>query len=178
MHLIIIQLQRQSPPFLAQFIFFIGRPHNEARINTSNVSSFNWLLRSLFIQLCLKNSSTRIVKLAELKFWSQNCRSYWNLEVYARMPRLESNYVAIYKLQPFYFVTCGFWKGLHCEGWKLCKARFCEVPQKQNKKTYLTGIEDFNVETWLRSFRPVRAMKLMEILLRNIDVGPPFPPLL
>ena len=70
MHLIIIQLQRQSPPFLAQFIFFIGRPHNEARINTSNVSSFNWLLRSLFIQLCLKNSSTRIVKLAKLKFQS------------------------------------------------------------------------------------------------------------
>jgi hypothetical protein len=50
MHLIIIQLQRQSPPVLGQFpsvkilaqsINFIGRPHNDTRINASNVSSFN-----------------------------------------------------------------------------------------------------------------------------------------
>ena len=28
----------------------------------------------------------------ESKLQSQNCRSYWNLEVFARVPRLESNY--------------------------------------------------------------------------------------
>ena len=46
----------------------------------------------------------------------QHCRSYWNLEVYARMPRLESTYVFIGKLQPLYFTTYSFWRGLHYEG--------------------------------------------------------------
>ena len=46
----------------------------------------------------------------------QHCRSYWNLEVYARMPRLESTYVFIGKLQPLHFTTYSFWRGLHYEG--------------------------------------------------------------
>ena len=37
---------------------------------------------------------------AESKLQSRNCRSYWNLEVFARVPRLESNYVYLHKLQP------------------------------------------------------------------------------
>ena len=37
---------------------------------------------------------------AESKLHGRNCRSYWNLEVSARVPRLESNYVSICKLQP------------------------------------------------------------------------------
>jgi len=62
MHLIIIQLQRQSPPvdfqvskILAQSTISIGRPHNDTCIKAFNVSSFNWLMWSLLIQFCLKN---------------------------------------------------------------------------------------------------------------------------
>ena len=137
MHLIIIQLQRQALHFLvdfqvskilAQSIFSIGRPHNDTRINASNVSSFKGLLRSLFTQFYLKNPRSHIVVLAKPKLQSRNYKSYWNLEVYARVPRLESSYVCICKLQPLYFVTSIFWRGLHCEGWKLCRAHFCEVP--------------------------------------------------
>ena len=47
---------------------------------------------------------------------------YWNLEVYARVPRLESTYVSICRLQPLYFVTCSFWRGHHCEDiWQVLK---------------------------------------------------------
>ena len=62
------------------------------------------------------------------KLQSWNFRSFWNLEVYVREPRLESSYVSVCKLQPLYFVTCSYWRGLHCDWWKLCRARFCEVP--------------------------------------------------
>ena len=65
---------------------------------------------------------------------SRNCTSSWNLEMFARVPRLESNYVSICKLQTLYFVTCGFWRGLHCDWWKLCRAYFCEVPHPPHKK--------------------------------------------
>ena len=79
MHLIIIQLWSQSPPIFGQIssvknssliIFSIGRLHNDTRINASNVSSFNRLLRSLFTQLCLENPCSHIVVLAKPKFQS------------------------------------------------------------------------------------------------------------
>ena len=35
---------------------------------------------------------------AKLELQSRNCRIYWNLEVAARVPRLESNYDTICKL--------------------------------------------------------------------------------
>ena len=94
MHLTIIQLHMQSLPllgqfssvkFLAQFIFSIGRPHDDTHINASNVfSSFNQLLQSLFTQLCLENPRSHIGVLAKLKLQSvpsPTCKSYWNLEV-------------------------------------------------------------------------------------------------
>ena len=165
MHLIIIQLQRQAFWFLvdfqvskilAQSIFSVRRPHNDTRINASNVSSFNWLLRSFFTQICWENPRSLIVVLAKVKLQSmlsQNCRSYWNLEVSARVPRLESRCVSICKLQPLYFVTSNFWRGLHCDGWKLCRTHFCEVhktiTQKKlfwRPKWHLTSVEDINIE--------------------------------
>ena len=94
----------------------------------------------------------KVVVGAESKLLSRNCRSYWILEVSTRVPRLESSYVSIYKLQPLYFVTCSFGRGLHYEGWKLCKAQFCELPPHKKKKLFwrpkwhLTGVEDFNIE--------------------------------
>ena len=95
-------------------------------------------MRSLFTQFCLKNPFSHIYAKvafnAESKLQSQNCKSYWNLKVFARVPRLESNYVSIYKLQSLYFVTSYFWRGLHCDRWKLWRAHFCEVPQKKTKK--------------------------------------------
>jgi hypothetical protein len=120
------------------------------------------ILRSLFTHLCLENPrshTTLLVKPkkvtvnAESKLQSQNCKSYWNLEVSARVPRLESSYVLICKL---YLVTCNFWRSLHCDWCKLCKAHSCEVPpprpqkkKKKRKKKHLTCVEDFNIEHWV-----------------------------
>ena len=70
--------------FLAQSIFSIGRPHNDTRIDASNVSSFNRLLQSHFTHLCLENPCSHITMLAELKLQSmpsRSCRIYWNLQV-------------------------------------------------------------------------------------------------
>jgi hypothetical protein len=75
-HLIIIQLQKQSPPvfgqfsnveILAQSIFFMRRLHNDTRINASNVSSFSQLQRSPFTQFCLETPRSHIVVLAKPK---------------------------------------------------------------------------------------------------------------
>ena len=91
---------------------------------------------------------------AQLKLQSRNYKSYWNLEVSARVPRLESNYVLFFKLQPLYFVTSGFWRGLHWDWWKLRRAHFCEVPPPPKKeplwwpKWHLTIVEDLNIEQW------------------------------
>ena len=63
----------------------------------------------------------KVVVSAKSKLHNRNCRSYSNLEVYARVPRLESNYVFINKLQPLYFVI---WPS----------------------KWHVTGVEDFNIE--------------------------------
>ena len=115
MHLIIIQLQRQNPPvlvdfhvpkILAEFMFSIGRLHNDTHTKASNVSSFNRLLQSLLTQGLFENPRSRIVVLANLKIaigaeskmHTQNYMSYWNLEVHARVPRLESSYVCTCKL--------------------------------------------------------------------------------
>ena len=73
---------------------------------------------------------------AKSKLQSPNCRNYQNMEVSARVPRLESNYVSC-KLQPLYSATCNFRRGLHRERWKLCLAHFCEAPPE--KKTFLTA---------------------------------------
>ena len=105
----------QVSKFLARSIFPIRRLHDDTRINASNLSSFNRLLRSLFTQLCLENPRSQIVALANMKLHSQNCRNCWNLEVYVGVPKLESSYVSICKLQPLYLVTSNFRRGLPCD---------------------------------------------------------------
>ena len=114
--------------------------------------SFSWLLWSLFTQFHLESPRSHIVAVsAESKLHSRNCRSYWNLEVYARVPSLESDYVLIYKLHAMYFVTGNFWRGLHCERWKLCRAHFCEVLPKQNQNLFdgQNGIwQAFKTQCW------------------------------
>ena len=124
----------------------IGRPQNDTHINASNVSSFNRILRSFFTQFFLEYLHLHIVVLAKSKLHSQSCRSYWNLEVYPRVPRVASSYVFICKLQPLHFVIGNIWRGLHYEGWKLCRAHFCEMPNKnKNKiKSYLTAKMTFD----------------------------------
>ena len=79
---------------------------------------------SMFTYNCACQAKVAIC--AESKSHSQNCSSYLNLEMSTRVPRIESNYVFIYKLQAWYFAICGFWKG-----WKLCKAYFVKCPQNQ-----------------------------------------------
>jgi hypothetical protein len=86
--------------------------------------------KSTFTYRCA--CQAKVVVSAESKLKSQIYRSYWNLEVFERVPRLESSYVFIRKLQPLYFVTCSFWRGLHCDWWNLCRAHFCEVPPQKN----------------------------------------------
>ena len=108
-------------------------------INASNVSSFIRLFaiilhpivfgKSTFTYSCACQAD--VVVSVESRLHSRNCTCYWNLEVYARVPRLESNYVSICKLWPLHFVTCNFWRGNHCGWWKLCRAHFCEVPPKE-----------------------------------------------
>ena len=135
---------------LAQFKIFIGRSHNDTCINASNVSSFNRLLQSLFAQLCLEKPHSHIVVFAKPKLQlvpSRNCMNYWNLEVSARVPRLESSYFSICKFQPLYFMTCSVWRCLHYEGWKLCRAHFCKVtlpPEKFKINSFIDNFDDQN----------------------------------
>ena len=74
MHLISVQLQRQSPLVFGRFSsvkdsssihISNGGPHNDIYINASNVSSFSQLLRSFFTHFCLENPRSHIVVLAE-----------------------------------------------------------------------------------------------------------------
>ena len=84
----------------------------------------------------MENPRSHIVVLANPKLHSRDCMIYWNFGVYAkRVPRMEFNFVFIYKLLLLDFVTHKFWRGRHCEGWKLCRVHFCEVPPKE--KTFL-----------------------------------------
>ena len=82
MHLVIIQLCHKAKPSVfgrfprVQSIFSIGRPHDDTRINASNVSSFNWLLRSLFAQLCLEKPCSHLDVLAKPKLESVLSWSY------------------------------------------------------------------------------------------------------
>ena len=132
---------------LAQSIFFIQRPHDDTRINASKCFKFQSTF-AITLHPILFGKSTftysracqaEVAVIAKSKLKNRNCKSCWNLEVFAKVPRLEYTYAFIcklHKLQPLYFVTNNFWRGLHYEGssWKVCKAHFCEVPQNQNKK--------------------------------------------
>ena len=183
MHLIIIQLQRQSPPVfcrfpnvktLAQSMFPTRRSHNDTRTNAYNVSSFNRLLRSLFTQSCFRKATftyscacqadSEVAVNANLELRSQNCKSYWNLEVSARVPRFGHLLWCLY---------------LQIEAIVFCDKQFSERPSlwlvktlwstvlwsAQRKKTklklfwqpkwHLTGVvEDLNNEHWYRPIMP------------------------
>ena len=142
MHLIIIQLQRQSPPVFG----WLSSVKSSSPIHIFHRKTSSWHSHQCF--QCFKFQSNFAITLHPTRFEkptfiyivvllqsvpSCNCWSYWNLKVSTRVPRLESSYVSIHKLQPLCCVTCNFWRGLHCEGWKSCRAHFCEVPPKQNK---------------------------------------------
>ena len=58
--------------------------------------------------------------------------SYWNVEVSTRVPRLESSYIFIYKLEPLYFVTCGFLKAFIVKGGNFAEHIFVKCPQNKN----------------------------------------------
>ena len=149
MHLIIIQLHKQSPPVFGQFssvqIFspiHIFHRNTALRYSHQCIRCFKFPSTStitlhpiLFGKSTFTSNCACQAEVASLQ--SRNCKSYWNLEVSTRVPRLESRYVSIYKLQPLYFVRSIFGRSLHCEGWKLCRAQFCEVLGKQ--KTFLTA---------------------------------------
>ena len=98
----------QVSKFLSKSIFSIGRPHNDTRINASKCFKFRstsaiTLHPKVFGKSMFTYSGACQAKVAlsvESKLHNRNCRSYWNLEVFARVPRLEANYVSIYKLQP------------------------------------------------------------------------------
>ena len=55
---------------IAQSILSIRRPHNDTCINVSNISSFNWLLQSLFTQFCLENPNSHITVFVNPKLQS------------------------------------------------------------------------------------------------------------
>ena len=87
----------------------------------------------------------------ESKLQSWNCRSYWNLKVSARMPRLESIFVSICKLQLLYFVTWILGDAFTVSGGNFAGHIYVKCPPKKTflwPKWHLTGVEDFNIELW------------------------------
>ena len=173
MHLIIIQLQGKALWFrvnfqvskiLTQSISFIGRSHNDTRINACNVSSFNRRQRSLFTQFCLENPHSHIVVLAKPKLQLLPSRSCCRVEI-ARDAEIwkcllecqewSRTTIFICKLQLMYFLTCSFWRGLRCDWWKFYSVHFGKCPYKTTRlsrpKWYLIGVEAFNIEQWFGS---------------------------
>jgi hypothetical protein len=73
------------------------------------------------------------------------------LELSIRTPRLESNYVFIYKLQPLYFVRGNFWRDLHSD---FVEHTFVKCPPQKNsfdspnsiRKVLKTSI---HIEHWM-----------------------------
>ena len=68
--------------------------------------SANMFGESMFTYSCA--CLAEVAANAMSKLHSQNCGSYWKLEVSIGVPRLESNYVSICKFQPVYFVMAIF----------------------------------------------------------------------
>ena len=138
----------QVSKILGQPMFYIGSPHdNDTRISASKVSSFSQLQQSLFTQLRLEIPRSHIIGCAcraevagviGLGTCLLECQD-WSLAMFLRC-----------KLQPLYFVTCSFWRDLHCEEWKLCKTHFREVPPQPQrlKKTFVTAKVAFDKCWW------------------------------
>ena len=67
----------------------------------------------------------------------------------ARVPRLESNYVSIYKLQPLYFVTGSFGQAFTMKGENFVEHIFVKCP-KHKQRTFSTTKTEFerNFDMW------------------------------
>ena len=115
MRLIIIQLQRQSLLIFGRFssvknyspihIFPLEdrrmtlasmHPMFQVSISFCHHSSPNLFGKSMFTYSF--TCQVEVVVSAESKLHSRNCKIHWNLEVSARVPRLESNYVSTCKI--------------------------------------------------------------------------------
>jgi len=51
-----------------------------------------------------------------------------------RRTRLIPDFICLFLLLLFSSWKRAFWRGLHCEGWKLCIANFCEVAPPPKKR--------------------------------------------
>jgi hypothetical protein len=148
MHLIIIQLQRQSPPVFGwnpsvKNVSPIHSLHRKTAQRPSHQCIQHLKFQSTFVItlhpiLFEKNPCPHIAVLAKLKsplVSTRSCRVKivgvnWNIEVPARVPRLESNYGSYLQTTTTKFVTRSFWGGLHHEWCNLRKARICEMPKR------------------------------------------------
>ena len=99
-------------------------------IDLCNHSSPNFVWISTFPYNCVCEAEVAIN--TKLMLHSRNGKSYWNFEVFVRVPRLESNYVSIYKLQPSYFVMGGFGEAFTVKGENCAEHIYVECPE--NKK--------------------------------------------
>jgi hypothetical protein len=139
MRLIIIQSQRQSLPIFGQFpsvqnyslirtfpsedrIMALASMHSmfQVSVNLCDHSSPNYVWKihvHNFTYSCACQAEATVN--GELKLQSRICISYWNLEFSARVAILESKYVSLCKLQPFYFVTSSFGKAFTVIGGNL-----------------------------------------------------------
>ena len=157
----------QVSRILARPIFSIGRPHNDTRINGSNVSSFNRLLQSLFSQLCFKDPRSHVLVLAKPKLQSMPSRSC--VVKIARVIRIWECGLECQDWSPTMFLYancshCVLWHAILGEAFivssgNLHIALLWSAPPhdfslKNNKiikylwrpKWHLIGVEDFNTE--------------------------------
>jgi hypothetical protein len=143
---------------LVQSIFSIGRPHNDTCINASNTSSFNRLLRSLFIQFRLETPRSHVVVLAKPKLQLMPSRSC-TVKI-ARVIEIWKCLLDCQDWSPtmFLFVNyrhCILWHAFFWEAFTVTSENFTEkflwsAPPPKKKKRWpqwhMTGVEDFNIE--------------------------------
>ena len=169
MYFIIIQIQRQSSPVFGWFLsvnnsspihISIRRPHNDTRINASNVSSLNRLLQSLFTQFCLENShlthscacQAEVAANAESKLHSQNYKSYWNLECLLECQDWSPTMLKVANCSHYNWWHAIFGKAYIVKGETLQSNFLWSAPNKNknNIKTFLTTKMAFNRCWWLQ----------------------------
>ena len=159
MHLIIFQLQRQSPLIFGWFssvknsspihIFSIGRPYTNTCINASHVSSINWLQRSPFTQFCLENPRLYIDVFAKPKLQLVPSRSY-RAEIIGVIICIWECLLECHYWSPtmFLFANCShciLWHAISGESFTVTSANFAEhifvkppPPLKRNKIFFTT----------------------------------------
>ena len=167
MYLIVIQLQKQSPPGFGRFPSVKDRimtlapmhPMFQVSIDSCDHSSPN-----LFGKSTLTWTSTcqaEVAIRAASKLQSQNCRIIvLEFESVCESAKIGVQLYSYLQIAIIVFVIGKLWRGFHCD-----KANFCEVtPKKKRKKErrkkeyiyrqpkwHLIGVEDFNIRTLLTS---------------------------